>query len=68
MFLDLLSIWLSDTLLITGKWVHVSNSYVKKKKKKKEINYEAMASLVIGEELRSLGIYHEKVGEHNPTE
>lgn len=65
MFLDLLSIWLSDTLLITGKWVRVSNSYVKKKK---EINYEAMASLVIGEELRSLGIYHEKVGEHNPTE
>lgn len=48
-----------------GKWVRVSNSYVKKKK---EINYEAMASLVIGEELRSLGIYHEKVGEHNPTE
>lgn len=48
-----------------GKWVRVSNSYVKKKK---EINYEAMANLVIGEELRSLGIYHEKVGEHNPTE
>jgi hypothetical protein len=64
MFFNLISTWLSGTLIITRKngpqktgtiWLHVSASYVKKK----EINYEDMMSLMIRRVLSTLGINQE---------